>query len=46
MPSFEEGAREMRMEYVFVPVTCAFTSAPCSSSKSMSAVLPRRRRSR
>ena len=38
MPSVEEGAREMRREYVFVPVTCAFTSAPCSISRSMSAM--------
>ena len=38
MPSVEEGAREIRREYVFVPVTCAFTSAPCSISRSMSAM--------
>ena len=33
MPSVEEGAREMRREYVFVPVTWAFTSAPCASEQ-------------
>ena len=36
MPSFVEGNRAIRMEYVFVPVTWAFTSAPYRSSRSIS----------
>ncbi len=38
MPSVAEGAREIRREYVIVPVTCAFTSAPCAISRSMIAI--------